>query len=1258
MLVDTINKVKAISFDSSNLDAYVASLRGLSATQTEVVLSSVGLDKAQKQQILNKLAETNATISLTSAEATEALTKKIGSKTEAEALLIKAGLVTQEELLAGTTLEVSAAKLQDAVNTGLITEAEKAKIATALGLTTSNIGLGTSFKLLAKSIWASVKAMAAWLFTTPAGWATLAIGAVVGTTVAIAKYNEKLEESRQEMIETGKEAAQFTKDLDGLVEEYRKLGKDGKFDNSDREQAKSIHEQINELLGDEVSNINLANGKYEDQLKLLRDLQYTKAKEKNYDLETAYTSSKESLLYKADDVGSGWFTTKSEVDAVQNLKTELEGLDKYLHTYKATGNGDANTAFFKVDKSSAEAVVESYEKMVEVKRLLEDQHRAEIQVGGVLEDFYNNLKDEINDLSDAVTKYKDAMSNYNVNQAVIMFNEQTFEGLSEEFKNLTFATVETEEQLLALMTAMMSLDGVSDDIKYNIIGLAKTNYPEMSKAIDDATAKFVRGKISSGDFKGSLATVASQCGMTTSALATMILKMVNLNETKLNLSQQIAEIMKLRAAMGLSDVKGSDIYDAGGKWIGKNKYLLNGKEYTYNEALYQVAYDKSMEEFKKLGGDNNGGNPPPYTSTTKDKDKTNESLDNYLKDAENRYKVHQDETKYIQELQWAHDNLTKSDKERLDIIGKINEAYRDLADNRIKDLQHQIDLKKELYGENYNSISELEEIQRVAHEEAERLRKMGYDNNSNEIQALQKTWWDAESQKLDEYSKQYEKRVRDIEHSRDMALEANSLTDTTSYYKQLQEEYHKEAERLRALDPEKHKEKIQELQMNWWKAQNAISDWEKDQFDKLTNHASSYYDSQKSLLQSHYDVLNAIKEGFHEIDTELEASKTMFEWLDEDTRKLLFNEDDYNTLSSTLTGIWNEALSLQSDYQDKLENATLETVSAITEEYEMQYETLMKKYEIAKADLEIAKKRKQLDNVLNEKNVKMLINGQWKWVANTQDVINAQKELADAEYAKQTAEAGLRQKESIDALTIKQNQLGVIIDQFKNGVIGLDGAVASIVSFFGDLPSHILNSLNGLNTNTTSYSSTPSTQSRQRGGSSYSSYDAKINSMKANSSAWSVTSSQAEKDRLHNENVKTANELGLTYDEGSGRWKKKDGTNAYASGTNNTKAGSALLGEIEPEIYIDKNGHLIPINQPTLANIGAGGSVFNQEQLANVKSLWDLSNMSKIPSSIMDFKSLDRTVSENYNLYGDINLEGVQDVDALLRQIINAFKKV
>ena len=96
-------------------------------------------------------------------------------------------------------------------------------------------------------------------------------------------------------------------------------------------------------------------------------------------------------------------------------------------------------------------------------------------------------------------------------------------------------------------------------------------------------------------------------------------------------------------------------------------------------------------------------------------------------------------------------------------------------------------------------------------------------------------------------------------------------------------------------------------------------------------------------------------------------------------------------------------MKLQREYQRALSGATLDTIEEITSNYEMQYETLMKSYEIAKAELEVAKKRQQLDNVLAERNVRMLINGQWQWVANTQDVIDAQNEYADAKYEAERA---------------------------------------------------------------------------------------------------------------------------------------------------------------------------------------------------------------------------------------------------------------
>lgn len=756
----------------------------------------------------------------------------------------------------------------------------------------------------------------------------------------------------------------------------------------------------------------------------------------------------------------------------------------------------------------------------------------------------------------------------------------------------------------------------------SVVNASAVAHDWLTKKKQEEKAATVAAQIAEGNFEGTLEEVASQCGLTTSALATMILKMINLNETKLNLSQQIAEIMKLRSAMDLSTTKltSEEIYGMGvipkQGTSGKYGYSYKGKWYnTYNELYKDVLYDKTMGDF---GGEEEIiYTPPVYTDdNSKSGSDKNEALDNYLKDAENRYKVHQDETKYIQELQWAHDNLTKSDKERLDIIGKINEAYRDLADNRIKDLEHQNELLLAQGKVEYDLISNYRQMQDVLHKEAERLRSMGYDDNSNEIQDLQNKWLDYDKKILD----------ADLGNSKKWIDERNRLGDWHLF----NDDEVSAWERVVKWLKEDYPNAIEEIK----EAEESLYEARKEQFEKATNFANSYLDSQKTLLQSHFDVTNAIAEAQHEINKELEASKTMYEYLDEDTRKLLFNQEDYNTLSKKLIDIQSEANRLQKQYEYDLEHATLNTIEEITSNYEMQYETLMKSYEIAKADLEIAKKKQKLNNVLNEKNVKMLIDGQWKWVANTQDVIDAQKELADAEYAKQTAQAGLRQTESINELTKKQNKLGLIIDNFSDGVITLEEAMDKAVRLFKNFPNY-----------------TNKSYSKEKGG-------------------YSSGSSSGSNSIGYDPNIDYAAEMSK-YDRGDAEWyrlnrernAKIDALNLpyskiYGDGTRNTSGGLSLLGEKEPEIFIDNQGHLIPINQPTLANIGAGGTVFNQEQLANVRDLWDLSNLNISPSILPNANTPSQSHTESYNLYGDIHLNGIQDANALLRQIIKRFKSV
>lgn len=282
MLVDTIEQVKNVSvgyvgsdglFDSATVNAYTASLQGLSATQAEVVLSSAGLDSAQRKQIISALEATVATKTLTTEEAISAMTRKSGNAEAAKELLIKSQLVTADQLESGAEIQVSTEKLKSAVASGVLTQSEADNIAVALGLAGSNIGLGQSFKLLTASIWANIQAMAAWLFTTPAGWATLAIGAIVGATAAYIKWGETLDNTREKLSDLKSECDTITSDIESV--------------NSELETTKK---RIDELKGkgtltftekEEYDNLVKTNKELQRKIDLLELEQKEKNKEKN-----------------------------------------------------------------------------------------------------------------------------------------------------------------------------------------------------------------------------------------------------------------------------------------------------------------------------------------------------------------------------------------------------------------------------------------------------------------------------------------------------------------------------------------------------------------------------------------------------------------------------------------------------------------------------------------------------------------------------------------------------------------------------------------------------------------------------------------------------------------------------------------------------------------------------------------------------------------------------------------------------------------
>lgn len=102
--------------------------------------------------------------------------------------------------------------------------------------------------------------------------------------------------------------------------------------------------------------------------------------------------------------------------------------------------------------------------------------------------------------------------------------------------------------------------------------------------------------------------------------------------------------------------------------------------------------------------------------------------------------------------------------------------------------------------------------------------------------------------------------------------------------------------------------------------------------------------------------------------------------------------------------------------------------------------------------------------------------------------------------------------------------------------------------------------------------------------------------MLANAEAWWQTTDEAERKRLHEENVKLAEQIGdLTYTGSTGTWSHN------ATGTHNFRGGLSLVGERGPELRVLKRGdNIIPANQT--ANLWKWSNTTPQQMLTTLSA--------------------------------------------------------
>lgn len=187
----------------------------------------------------------------------------------------------------------------------------------------------------------------------------VAVTAVVGVLSFIAK---KAEEARRKTIELGKETTDYRKSLYKIRNEYQSL-----YESGDLEGIKRLQEEINTTVGEHAENIDLVNGKYDEELNKLKSIRSEAAKnaDDQQKIIAAYSTAAEDYYATTNRVWSARGGTGQRLvfDSPQALLTELKEQLKIVQELEK--NGESTLLWPSQSKlvEKIDSVTESIENM-------------------------------------------------------------------------------------------------------------------------------------------------------------------------------------------------------------------------------------------------------------------------------------------------------------------------------------------------------------------------------------------------------------------------------------------------------------------------------------------------------------------------------------------------------------------------------------------------------------------------------------------------------------------------------------------------------------------------------------------------------------------------------------------------------------------------------------------------------------------------------------------------------------------------------
>lgn len=760
-------------------------------------------------------------------------------------------------------------------------------------------------------------------------------------------------------------------------------------------------------------------------------------------------------------------------DRIVELRNEYEDLNKYI-----AETGDLTLKNGQLLTDIASTTYEDGEKALDGQiSALEDYQDAilnTVDAMGIMAEFKEELAKIDSDLAETITDnaiaeaeakglYTDiskasADGVYEANESVIMSEDALYNATQANVQGI-LDSKETQAELeqnvgeaeIAVNDAIQASDAATTDQKIasaQWVGDAKATEAEITAGAAEtesvAEGSSAQASATGAESKADSQSIAAQAAITT-------------GQAFLEMAQAIAQAEGVENS-SLSDAS-TKLSDLQGKLDNLN--ADNASNAQKAAAAYKEAQAKIQEAKARLNsyksanktGKSNYSAAKPSSSGSSGSDYSAEDAADDLKD------ILEDIQDYEADIELDLEDQTEQlinhynlEKNKLDSLKEELDYYEGIYDS-VEDTTKWLETQNKLLENQSNMVEELQK----SNDKIDKQRQKIYSENSGYNVS---NWFDSEGNDTLAYgdlinSFEYQKnaiqketaqKMRDIYNSVSGSVNEDAINDAKDRIKELQDEADK---RIDALDKEREKvenihDSVSELNDAWDENQEAIRDALSDMHDRIVDIRDTLVDQMMEQLEKavdkqnesiekdvtrmeqlvnirekYYDILNETIDTQAELDSELQSSLDSFEYLDEQMRQLMFNEEDYKTLSATLTGIQEDIANIWEDHYAQIDSLTddeMYKAEYITAETERQLDMKMKEYELAKAELDVAKARTNLQNVQNERNVRMFVNGQWTWVADPDAVKDAQQQLADAEREKDKIEREAEQQKLIDSM--------------------------------------------------------------------------------------------------------------------------------------------------------------------------------------------------------------------------------------------------